>query len=297
MSFFSNVTTRITLSVLAQSVSEANISANTPMKNRIEQKFELLKEDGKSAFVSYVCAGDPTLEKSLEILLSIDRAGADIIEIGIPFSDPLADGIVNQMAASRALDAGTTVPNVINLVKSFRKHSDAPLVIFTYLNPIYNYGYKRFHEDASIAGADGILILDLPPSEETINEELCQAKGLIPIRLIAPTTPEDRIEQIAKTGMGFIYYVSREGVTGKQTSIAEGIQEQIESIKNLTDLPIVVGFGISSPEQSRKVASMSDGVVVGSAIVDFISENQNDSNLNELVYDFVKPLVEASKSD
>ena len=267
------------------------------MKNRIEQKFDLLKEDKKAAFVAYVCAGDPTIEKSLEILLSIDEAGADIIEIGIPFSDPLADGIVNQMAASRALNSGTTVPHVIDLIKSFRKISQTPIVIFTYLNPIYNYGYERFHEDASIAGADGILTLDLPPSEENINEELCHAKGLLPIRLIAPTTPKARISQIANSALGFIYYVSREGVTGKQTKLADGIQEQISSIKKLTDLPIVVGFGISSPEQSKDIARMSDGVVVGSAIVDFISQNKNQSNLKELVHDFVKPLADASKPD
>mgnify|MGYP006083919943 CR=1 FL=1 len=269
----------------------------SPMKNRIEQKFDLLKNDKKAAFVAYVCGGDPTIDKSLEILLSIDEAGADIIEIGIPFSDPLADGVVNQMAASRALNAGTTVPHIIDLIKSFRKHSQTPLVIFTYLNPIYNYGYERFHQDASIAGADGILTLDLPPSEENINEELCHAKGLLPIRLIAPTTPKTRIAQIVKSGQGFIYYVSREGVTGKQTNLAEGIKEQILSIKKLTDLPIVVGFGISSPEQSKDVASMSDGVVVGSAIVDFISQNQNQENLKKLVHDFVKPLADASKSD
>ena len=267
------------------------------MKNRIEQKFDLLKNDKKAAFVAYVCAGDPTLNKSLEILQALDEAGTDIIEIGIPFSDPLADGIVNQMAASRALDSGTTVPHVIDLIKSFRKISQTPLVIFTYLNPIYNYGYERFHEDASRAGADGILTLDLPPSEENINEELCHAKGLLPIRLIAPTTPPARITQISNRGLGFIYYVSREGVTGKQTKLAEGIQEQILAIKKLTDLPIVVGFGISSPEQSKDVANMSDGVVVGSAIVDFISQNQNQTNLKELVYDFVKPLADASKSD
>ncbi|MCH2024707.1 MAG: tryptophan synthase subunit alpha [Verrucomicrobiales bacterium] len=266
------------------------------MKNRIEQKFDLLKSDEKAAFVAYVTAGDPNLDKSLEILLSIDEAGADIIEIGIPFSDPLADGIVNQMAASRALDSGTTVTHVIDLIRSFREHSQTPLVLFTYLNPIYNYGYEKFHEDASNAGADGILTLDLPPSEEKINEELCQAKGLLPIRLIAPTTPTTRISEIAENALGFIYYVSREGVTGKQTSLADGIEEQIKAIKDLSDLPIVVGFGISSPEQTKDIASMSDGVVVGSAIVDFISQNQNQSNLKELVYNFVKPLADASKS-
>jgi len=265
------------------------------MKNRIEQKFELLRNDKKAAFVAYVTGGDPNLDKSLEILLSIDKAGADIIEIGVPFSDPLADGIVNQMAAGRALDSGTTVTHIIALIKSFREHSQTPLVIFTYLNPIYTYGYERFHEDASNAGADGILTLDLPPSEEKINKELCHAKGLLPIRLIAPTTPKTRISEITKSALGFIYYVSREGVTGKQTSLAEGVQEQIEAIKDLTDLPIVVGFGISSPEQSKDIASISDGVVVGSAIVDFISQNQNQSNLNELVHDFVKPLADASK--
>ena len=163
------------------------------MKNRINEKFDDLSKLDKSAFVAYLCAGDPSYHKSLDSMHALANAGADIIEVGIPFSDPLADGIVNQMAAARALNAGMDVKKSLELISDFRKNSNTPIVIFTYLNPIYNYGFEKFHEDASSAGVDGILILDLPPDEQILNVELCKNEGLLPIRLIAPTTPNERI--------------------------------------------------------------------------------------------------------
>ncbi|MEM9481831.1 MAG: tryptophan synthase subunit alpha, partial [Verrucomicrobiota bacterium] len=230
------------------------------------------------------------------VVRALDRAGADIIELGVPFSDPLADGIVNQMAAQRALDAWTKVENVLEMIREFRRESSTPIVLFTYLNPIYTYGFEKFHADASAAGADGILNLDLPPDEENENDELRGAAGLKHIRLIAPTTPDERIPDITASAEGFIYYVSRAGVTGEQKSLAEGIGEQVAKIKSSTDVPVVVGFGISSPEQAAEVARSADGVVVGSAIVKQVAEYGEAADLADRIEAFVKPLVDAVKA-
>jgi len=267
------------------------------LENRIDQTFAELKAQGKTAFVAYISAGDPDLARSLEVAHALVRAGADIIELGVPFSDPLADGIVNQMAAQRALEAGTTTPGVLDLIRRFRE-SDAktPLVLFTYLNPIYTYGFEKFHTDAVKAGADGILNLDLPPDEEAENEELRNAVGLKHIRLIAPTTPDARISTIASQGEGFIYYVCQEGVTGARTELATSIDTQVAKIQEASATPVVVGFGISTPEQAATVAACSDGVVVGSAIVKIVAANGDSAELADKVYDFVKPLVDATKS-
>jgi tryptophan synthase alpha chain len=273
------------------------------MTNRIDQTFANLP-DGDAAFIAYVSAGDPDIERSLQIIRTLDKAGADIIELGVPFSDPLADGVVNQMAAQRALDAGTTFPAVLELVKEFRQQSETPVVLYTYMNPIYTYGFERFHADATAAGVDGVLLLDLPPDEAAKNSELVMSESLRHIRLIAPTTPLERIPQLAKSGEGFIYYVSRAGVTGARTELSTGIADQVAEIKKHTDLPVAVGFGISTPDQSAAVAAAADGVVVGSAIVQKIADYAalDDSSpaalatfLDELEA-FVKPLAAATKS-
>ncbi|MEM0896029.1 MAG: tryptophan synthase subunit alpha [Verrucomicrobiota bacterium] len=266
------------------------------MVNRIDDAFRSLSDNQGKAFVAYVCAGDPDIPRSLEVARALDRAGVDVIELGVPFSDPLADGIVNQMAAQRALDNGTKVENVLELVREFRQESATPIVLFTYLNPIYTYGFEKFHLDAAAAGVDGILNLDLPPDEERENEELRGASGLKHIRLIAPTTPDERILELAASAEGFVYYVSREGVTGEQQSLAEGIGEQVGKIKSATAVPVVVGFGISTPEQAAEVARSADGVVVGSAIVKRVAEHGASEDLPERVEAFVKPLVDAVKA-
>ncbi len=265
------------------------------MENRIDQTFTKLRNAQQGAFVAYICACDPDLERSLRVMHALDRAGVDIIELGVPFSDPLADGVVNQKAAGRALAAGADVNSVLDLIRSFRQTSQTPVVLFTYLNPIYTYGFERFHRDAAAAGADGILNLDLPPDEEAVNEELRDAHGLHHIRLIAPTTPDTRMAEIARSGAGFIYYVSREGVTGQRTELATGIGDQLNKIKDATDLPVVVGFGISTPEQAAQIAAMADGAVVGSAIVNVIAEHGEADDLEDRVFEFVKPLVAAVK--
>jgi tryptophan synthase alpha chain len=268
----------------------------TSPTNRIDTTFAALKTEGKAAFVAYVCAGDPTLERSLEILRALEKAGVDVIELGVPFSDPMADGIVNQMAAHRALEAGASLPGVLDLIRSFRQESELPLVLFTYLNPVYAYGFERFHHDAAAAGADGVLLLDLPPEESLRNAELHELPDLRHIRLIAPTTPADRVPMLAKASEGFIYYVSREGVTGAQTALAEGIAENVAAIKRHTSVPVAVGFGISTPAQAAEVARAADGVVVGSAIVRRVQDHADDPNVAEVVGSFVKPLVDAVKS-
>ncbi len=264
--------------------------------NRIDQRFASLRAAGKPAFVSYVCAGDPDMDRCLDVLFALERAGVDVVELGLPFSDPMADGVVNQMAAHRALEAGATTAKVLELVRRFRERSETPVVLFTYLNPIYSYGFARFHEDAAAAGADGILLLDLPPDEASLNPELNEGGALRHIRLIAPTTPAERIPRLATAAEGFIYYVSREGVTGTQSSLAEGIGENVAAIQAHTDVPVVVGFGISTPDQAAAVGRTSDGVVVGSAIVREIERHGADPDIAAKVEAFVKPLVDAAKS-
>lgn len=263
---------------------------------RIAQRFEQLSAKGQSGFVAYITAGDPSAEATLEILHALESAGTDVIEIGIPFSDPLADGPTIQAAANRALQAGMTVKGTLELVRRFREKSQLPVVLFTYLNPIYTYGFEKFLTDAAAAGADGLLILDLPPDEADQNAELVFAGGLDPIRLIAPTTPPERMAKIAATGRGFIYYVSREGVTGEQTSLSDTIASQVAELRKHTPLPIAVGFGISTPEQSAAVARQSQAVVVGSAIVRRIAENASAEDLPKRIADFVRPLVQAARS-
>jgi len=264
--------------------------------NRLDQRFADLRSSGKTAFIAYISAGDPTLEKTRDIVLALESCGVDVIELGLPFSDPLADGIVNQLAADRALRAGATTPKILAFIKELRKETQIPIVLFTYMNPVYTYGFEAFHKDAVDAGVDGMLILDLPPDEAAQNADLIGTKELRRIRLIAPTTPPERIKLIASQAEGFIYYVSREGVTGAQTTLATGIGEQVKLIQSASQVPVAVGFGISTPEQAREVATMADGVVVGSAIVKMVEKHAGDADLAARVSAFVKPLVDAVKS-
>lgn len=262
---------------------------------RIARRFQELAAKNQKGFVAYITAGDPSFEATLEIAHALEDSGVDVLELGLPFSDPLADGPTIQAASGRALAAGMTVVRALELVRRFREKSELPVVLFTYLNPIYSYGFERFLRDASAAGADGLLILDLPPEEALRNAELVAEGGLDPIRLIAPTTPPERMAAIAATGRGFLYYVSREGVTGEQTSISDTIAAQVAELRCHSPLPIAVGFGISSPEQSAAVARDADAVVVGSAIVRRIAENAGEPDLASHIAAFVTPLVQAAK--
>ncbi len=259
------------------------------MENRIDQCFAALRSKDEKAFIAFICAGDPDLARTVELALALEKAGTDILEIGVPFSDPLADGAVNQLAAQRALAAGATVSGVLDCVRQIRARAEIPVVLYTYLNPIFQFGFERFHHEAAKAGVDGLLILDLPPEEDQ------PLDGPHHIRLVAPTTPPERIERICARAAGFIYYVSREGVTGVQSTVASTMADRVAEIRRHTTLPIAVGFGISTPEQAREVGKVADGVVVGSAIVQKISENAGEADLAARIEDFVTPLVTGVK--
>jgi tryptophan synthase alpha chain len=263
--------------------------------NRIVERFAQLRAKGQKGFIAYVGAGDPDLSATERFAVAFDRIGVDVLELGVPFSDPLADGLVNQLAAQRGLESGTTPPKLLASIATIRKSAQVPIVLYIYFNLVHRYGLERFISDAAVAGVDGLLVLDLPPEEAGTYEKLMAAAGLCNIYLVAPTTPEDRMEYIVKRGNGFIYYVSREGVTGMQSKVAESISAMTEKIRAHTNLPIAVGFGISTPEQAKAVATNAEAVVVGSAIVNQIAANGSSLELVERVSEFVHTLVQAVK--
>ncbi len=264
------------------------------MPNRIDSTFARLRATRQKAFVAYVAAGDPDFSRSLEVIRALADGGADIIELGLPFSDPLADGIVNQLAAERALLAGMTTARSLELIREFRQTHQTPIVLFTYLNPVFTYGFEAFHRDAAAAGADGILLLDLPPDEAALNPELALGAGLKHIRLIAPSTPPARVKLLAQSAEGFIYALSRAGVTGAHDAPSANLDVLISSIKAHTAVPVCVGFGITTPEQAAMVAAVADGVIVGSAIVKQIQLNPD--NPAAAVRAFTAPLIAATKA-
>jgi len=263
--------------------------------NRIEERFAQLKREGKKGLVVYIGAGDPNLEATRQLALAFDQAGVDILELGAPFSDPLADGLVNQLAAQRGLESGTTPPKLLATIAAIRKESQIPIVLYIYFNLIHRVGMEQFMRDAQAAGVDGLLVLDLPPEECDTYETLMRAAGLCHIYLVAPTTPPERMELIVKRGAGFIYYISREGVTGMQTQVAANLASQVAKIRSYTNLPIAVGFGVSNPEQAALVAQNAEAVVVGSAIVNQIAVYGKSPELVVKVGDFVKSLAAAVK--
>lgn len=244
--------------------------------NRIDQAFATARAENRAAFVAYLCAGDPDFETSLAACRAVLEAGVDVLEIGVPFSDPLADGLTNQLAAQRALESGMTSERVLELVRAVREFSQVPIVFYTYYNLVFAQGSEAYAAKAKAAGVDGLLTLDLPPEEAAEHLAACEKHALKTVFIVAPTTPDSRLPVITQAATGFIYYVSREGVTGEQSSMAEGIRARVELIQQHTDLPVVVGFGISSAEHVKTVAQASDGVVVGSAIVNCIAENLGD---------------------
>ena len=260
--------------------------------NRIDQLFTNLARTKRKALIAYLVAGDPDLESTARIVPALAEAGADLVELGVPFSDPLADGVVNQLGCQRALDSGTTLPKVLELVARLRRDKcDLPLVLFTYYNPVFAYGREKFEKDAARAGADGLLLLDLPPEEA--DRDLPPSDHLRRIVLVAPTTPESRLKAITRNASGFVYYVSREGVTGMQKSLPTTLSERVSLLKKTTPLPVCVGFGISNPEQAGQVARLADGVVVGSAIVDRIGKLGRNPNLASEVGSLLRPIAQA----
>jgi len=271
---------------------------NSTTDNRIDRKFRELKARGQKAFVAYITAGDPSPETTPSLVWALERAGADVVELGVPFSDPLADGVVNQLSAQRALEAGTTTPRVLEIIQAIRTQSQIPIVLYTYFNLIYAFGIERFCLQAHQAGADGLLVLDLPPEESQGNDVGSRLGdgSLRRISLVAPTSPAERIARIVQKATGFVYYVSREGVTGMQEHVAGSIGGRIELLRKHTSLPICVGFGISTPEQARTVAQQADGAVVGSVLVNRIAEWGKDKDLPEKLEAFARPLAQAIHS-
>jgi tryptophan synthase alpha chain len=238
--------------------------------DRIEQAFARARREKRAAFVAYLCAGDPDFDTSLAACQAALDAGVDVLELGVPFSDPLADGLTNQLAAQRALESGITAARVFELVRRLRESSQAPIVFYTYYNLVFANGVENYVRAAKEAGVDALLTLDLPPEEADTLMVACRQHGLKTVFIVAPTTSDDRLPAICRAATGFIYYVSREGVTGVRSDLAANIPEAVSRIKAHTALPVVVGFGISTREQVHTVAQAADGVVVGSALVNVI---------------------------
>ncbi|SUZ33194.1 Tryptophan synthase alpha chain [Roseibaca ekhonensis] len=242
---------------------------------RIDTTFAKLKADGRKAFVAYIMAGDPDMPVSLEIMRGLPEAGVDIIELGVPFTDPMADGPTIQLAGQRALNGGQTLEKTLQMVRDFRTGNDeTPIVLMGYYNPIYSRGVDRFLADAKDAGVDGLIVVDLPPEEDS---ELClpaQAAGLNFIRLATPTTDAARLPKVLQNTSGFVYYVSITGITGAAAAQATNVGPEVARIKAATDLPVIVGFGISTPDTAQEIASVADGCVVGSAIVKQIADGK-----------------------
>lgn len=258
---------------------------------RIDAKFAALKADGKKAFVAYVMAGDPDYATSLELIKGLPGAGVDIIEMGLPFTDPMADGETIQLAGQRALEAGQTLQKTLDMATDFRKTDDTtPIVLMGYYNPIFNRGVDRFLADAKAAGIDGLIVVDLPPEED---DELCipaQKAGLNFIRLATPTTDDQRLPKVLQNTSGFVYYVSITGITGSAEASAVDVAPEVARIKAKTDLPLIVGFGIKTPEAAQSIASVADGCVVGSAIVAELAKGRPVAD----VLAFVKSLADGA---
>jgi tryptophan synthase alpha chain len=244
----------------------------TQASRTITSAFQDRAAQGTAALIPYICAGFPDAEASLQLMFEAADAGADIIELGIPFSDPLADGPTIQQATFKALEGGMTVRGALDLLRRFRQERDTPVVLFTYLNPVHHMGLEAFVAQARDAGAQGLLLTDLPAGADEGVETTVRQGGLELIRLLAPTSSPARIREVAQGGSGFIYYISRTGVTGARTELRSELKREVEALRNEMDLPVAVGFGISTPEQAAAVAALADGVVVGSALVTRVEE-------------------------
>ncbi len=246
----------------------------------------------EKAFIAFLTAGDPSKEKTLEFILAMEEAGADLIEIGIPFSDPIAEGPVIQNANTRALSKGINTDDIFDLVTNVRKYSDVPLAFLTYINPVLYYGYEKFFKKCKEVGVNGIVIPDLPYEEKDEISDIAEKYDVDLISLIAPTS-KNRIKMIAKDAKGFIYLVSSMGVTGVRSEIKTNLEDIIEEIKKVTDVPVAVGFGINTPEQSEDVAKIADGVIVGSAIVKIIEKYGDNST--SYIKEYVSKMKDATK--
>jgi tryptophan synthase alpha chain len=264
--------------------------------SRIKETFLKLKENGEKALIAYITAGDPDLETTVRLVETLEENGADIVELGIPFSDPIADGAAVQRASVRALQSGTTLKSVIDTMPIIRDRASLPIVFMTYYNPVYQFGEAEFVLRSVDAGLDGVIIPDLPPEESEGLRRLAEQAGLDIIYLMAPTSSPERVRIISTHSTGFIYYVSLTGVTGERSKVASGVKERVLEVKAGTDKPVVVGFGVSTPRHVREISSWADGVIVGSAIVNLIHENAGRSDLLQNVGAFVRELKDGGRS-
>ncbi len=262
---------------------------------RIEDRFKALRERGETALVTFVTAGDPDLATTEQVVLELERAGADLIELGVPFSDPMADGPTIQLSSDRALSSGTTLPGILAMVARIREQSQVPIVLMGYFNPIFIYGAERFAADAAAAGVDGLLVVDLPPEEAAELKGATDLRGIDLIFLLTPTSDSSRIEAVSRLGSGFIYYVSVNGVTGARSELADTLAARVTEVRAALSLPLVVGFGISDPSQAAKVAEVADGVVVGSALVKLF-ENYRGAELLQLLGGSVSALKQGMRA-
>jgi len=258
--------------------------------SRIEKRFRELKSSGRKGLVPFISAGDPSLARTEELLDILARAGADVIELGIPFSDPMADGPTIQAASERALKNDFGIEDILGLVARFRKKHDTPVLLFGYYNPVMSFGEERLVSESQEAGADGFLVVDLPPEEGGELRRMAKTAGLDVIYLVAPTTPDERIAKICKSASGFIYYVAVTGVTGAREALSDAIPADVKRIRAHTGLPVAVGFGISTPEQAAQVAAHADAAVVGSAIVSLIGKHGDTDEMVAEVDRFVRAL-------
>jgi tryptophan synthase alpha chain len=266
------------------------------MKHRIAAKFRELRGRNESALIPYMVAGDPDLDVTAALVREFEARGADVIELGVPFSDPMADGPANQRAAQRGLKSGASLAAILSMVSELRKETEIPIILFGYYNPIFHYGCDKLCADAARAGIDALLVVDLPPEEAGELKTPARSNGLDLIYLLAPTTPIERARKVVRSASGFIYYVSVTGVTGARTALASDIEEHVNALRSVTDLPIGVGFGISTPAQAAEVARFSDAVVVGSAISLLIEANSDSADLVKTVGELIGSMKAAMKA-
>ena len=265
--------------------------------NRIEKKFQELRQQGVSAFMPYVCAGDPNPELTPKLFLTLEEAGADIIEFGVPFSDPIADGPTIQRASERALKHRISLPQILEMVKKLRQHTEIPIALMSYYNPIFNMGESEFCKAAQEVGVDGVIVPDLPPEEAQPLLEVARQYNLATIFLVAPTSPPERMKLVASVSTGFVYCVSVTGVTGARDTLSDEVAPMIAELRKHTDLPISVGFGISTPEQAKQVAQHADGVIVASAIINTAEKYMDDeTKMLAAVKQFASDLAFGTKS-
>lgn len=265
----------------------------TQVRNRIDQRFDELRARKEKALIPFITAGDPDLATTQELVWAFEKAGADVLELGVPFSDPLADGTTIQRASQRALERGSTLKAVITLVERIRDRSQVPLVLMSYVNPILRMGVREFAMQAGNAGVDGVIVPDLPPEEAKELPSCCEASGIHTIFLAAPTSTDARLRHIAEASRGYIYYVSLKGVTGARDTLEGGLERSLARLRQLTDKPIAVGFGISTPTQASTVARLADAVIVGSAIVECIERASQKPGMVEEAAGFVRTLKHA----